>query len=349
MVYSNNSTLRDRTFDRLKKSISGERADGHSVFHYYTFPFFHNVTNVPLDKYFHDPKTIFDTQLEVLEMLEKCGSLAPDPGPVAECSALNGKVVFDMHGYISVEKSGISTLEEALALKVGDPYGQNYMHTALEALEYMVAHAPEDVKVNPPVIMGAFTVAAQLRGISEFCTDTILNPDLVHAMLDIATQTSIAYMKAAEKIMGGTLHHILVGDDLSSFLGQDSYRKWVMPTYAALQKAFPDTEFWLHNDARAGHIIPCIVESGFSAWQYAPSIETEKAVIDSQSGITLLGGLSPVEFQHYSAQQTYDVCLEKLKSFNGNQKCVLGVGGSINQIPVENLLAMFRVADEYKI
>lgn len=114
------------------------------------------MTGVPLDRYFHDPKTMFDTQLEVLERLEKCGSFQPDPGPVAECSGLGGHV-------------------------------------------------------------------------------------------------------------------------------------------------------------------------------------------------SLLGGLHPVELQSMSAQQTYDVCMEKLRSFGGNNKFVLGVGGSVNQIPVENLMAMFHAADDYKL
>lgn len=349
MSYPANSTLRERTFDRLKKSIAGEKADGHAVFNYYTFPFFQNVTGVKLDEYFHNPKVTFETQLEVYEQLAQCGSFAPDPGPVAECGSLGGIVQFDQHGFISIKKSGISTLEQALALKPGDPYGDNYMRIALESLEYMRDHAPKGYKVNPPICMAPFTICAQLRGVSEFCMDTVLNPALVQALLDVAVETCIGYIKASEKILGAPLHHVLMSDDLSSFLNVDGFKQWVMPTYQRIFKQFPQTQFWLHNDAKARHLIALIAEAGYKAWQYAPSIESEQAMEGCGGRMSLLGGLSPLELQSMSEQQTYDTCIEKLKSFGGNNKYVLGVGGSVNQIPVANVMAMFRAADDFKI
>ena len=36
MGYGPNSTLRERAFDRLKKSIAGEPTDAHAVLHHYT-------------------------------------------------------------------------------------------------------------------------------------------------------------------------------------------------------------------------------------------------------------------------------------------------------------------------
>ena len=65
--------------------------------------------------------------------------------------------------------------------------------------------------------------------------------------------------------------------------------------------------------------------------------------------VTLLGGLAPLKFQNISAQETYEICIEKLKSFGNNTKYTLAFGGSVNQVPVENLLAMLKAADEYKI
>lgn len=147
------STLKERNAERLRKSIAGEKADGHAVFNYYTYPFFHAVTKVPLNEYFHNPKVMFDAQLEALELLDGCGNFAPDAGAVAECSALGGKVRFDEHGYISVAPAEIEELDDVLAIKPGDPYGNNYMRIALEQLEYMVEHCPagygESCMINP--------------------------------------------------------------------------------------------------------------------------------------------------------------------------------------------------------
>lgn len=349
MNYRTDSTLRDRTFDRLRCSIAGERTDGHGVFHFYTFPFYHYVTGVKLDKYFHNPKTTFETQLQVIEMLEGCGSFQPDTGPVAESSSLGARVRFDKEGFISAEAIEIEEMDDAEQIEVGNPWGNNYMRRGLEQLEYMVAHAPKGIKVNPPCLHAPFTTIGQTMGISELCVATLEEPEMVELLLDKSAQTSILYLKEAEKILGTPLHHILVCDDLSSFLNVNAYKEWVMPYYQKIFAAFPQTQMWLHNDAKAQHLCDQIAAAGFKGWQYAPSIESSYAMEHTGGRVSLFGGLSPLELQHLTPEETYDRCLEKLESFCGNNKYVLGVGGSVNQIPVSNLMAMFRAADDYKI
>lgn len=345
----NNNTLRERTFNRLAKSIKGEKTDRHSVFNYYTFPFFQSLTGVNLDKYFHFPKITFETQLEVFEKLNKCGSFAPDTGCVAETNALGGEVYFDDSGFINVHEAKIENIEDIKQLKVKDPYDNKYMKVGLECLEYMVKHCPKDYKVNQPNIIAPFTVAAQLRGVSNFCMDTLLNPDLVYTLLDITTETCIKYLKSCENILGGHLHHLLLSDDLSSFLDPQTYSKYVVETYKKIFAEFPQSQYWLHNDAEATHIAEIIGGIGFHAWQYAPSLDSMETLKVTKGKVSLMGGLSPLTLQKLSAQETYNLCIEKLQSFEGNTKMVLGVGGSVNQIPIENLLAMFKSADDYII
>jgi hypothetical protein len=56
-----------------------------------------------------------------------------------------------------------------------------------------------------------------------------------------------------------------------------------------------------------------------------------------------------LELQAWDAEETYRKCTEVLKSFGGNNRCVLAAGGSVNQVPIANLKAMFKAADDYKI
>lgn len=343
------STLKERNAERLRKSISGEKTDGHAVFNYYTFPFFQAATGIDLNEYFHNPKACLECQVQALDMLDGCGNIVPDMGPVAETSALGGKVRFDDHGFISVAPAEIEELDDVLAIKPGDPYGDNYMRRALETLEYMVQNCPEGYKVNPHVIMGPFTVGAQLRGISDFCADTIAEPELVEAILDLVIETQVAFLHAQEKILGEPLHHVLVCDDLSAFLSQQAYQDIILPSYDRLFTEFPNTQRWLHNDSTARHVAPYISKGGMVAWQYHPSITPHDALELTEGKVTLLGGLSPVELAGLTVEETIEKCTEVLKSFEGNTKCVLAAGGSVNQVPIENLRAMFRVADEFKI
>ena len=343
------STLKERNAERLRKSIAGEKCDAHAVFNFYTYPFFQAHTGVNLDEYFHNPKVCFECQLEALEKIDGLGNFLPDVGAVAETSALGGHVRFDEHGFISVTPAEIEEVEDVLAIKPGDPYGDNYMRHALENMEYMVQHCPEGYKVNPHPIMGPFTVGAQLRGISDFCADTIAEPELVDAVLDLVIETQINFLHAQEKILGGPLHHVLVCDDLSAFLSAESYEKIIIPAYDKLFAEFPGTQRWLHNDSTARHVAHLIPKAGLRAWQYLPSIPPQDALELTENKVTLLGGLSPVELAGFSEQQTVDKCNEVIDAFGGNSRCVLAAGGSVNQVPLANLKAMFRVADERKI
>lgn len=346
------STLRERNLRRLQQSINGERSDGHAVFNFYTFPFFQAVTKVNLDDYFHNPRITLQCQIEALEKLDGIGNPLPDMGAVAEASGLGGKVMFDDNGFISVHPNpaiaAVSEAGELDWLEPGDPYGDNYMHQALETLQYMVDHCPKGYRINPHPVMGPFTVGANIRGISDFCADTIAEPDLVNRILDVVIETQIRFMHAQEKILG-SLHHVFVADDLSAFLSESAYRTYILPGYERLFAEFPKTQRWLHNDSTARHIAHLIPESGMVAWQYHPSITPEDALALTRGKVTLLGGLSPLDLQNWTVDETYDRCIEVLKSFKGNTRCVLGAGGSINQVPIENTKAMFRAADDYTL
>ncbi|GAA0181293.1 hypothetical protein SH2C18_38470 [Clostridium sediminicola] len=346
------TTLRERNFRRLKQSIVGEKSDGHAVFNYYTYPFFQAVTGVKLDDFFHKPEVTLECQVEALEKIDGIGDLVPDMGSVAVASGLGGIVKFDDQGYISVHPNPriaeAETVEDLDWLKPGDPYGDNYMRQALETLQYMVEHCPKGYRVNPHAVQGSFTTAANIRGISDCCADTLVEPEIVNRILDVVVETQIRFMKAQEKILG-SLHHILVGDDLSAFLSEPTYREFILPRYQQMFKEFPNTQRWLHNDSTARHVAPAIGDSGMVAWQYHPDISPHDALELTKGKVSLLGGLSPLDLQKWTADETYDKCIEVLKSFEGNNKCVLAAGGSINQVPLENLKAMFKAADDYKI
>lgn len=343
------SLFKERNAERLNRSIMGQKTDHHAVFNFYTYPFFASVTGASLDEYFHKPQVMFEAQLEAFEQLDGCGNFTPDEGAAAECSALGGKVRFDKNGYISVAPAEISEVADVLKMVPGDPYGDNYMRYALDAMEYMVQHCPSGYKVNPHAIIGPFTVGAQLIGISDFCMYTISDPALVDAVLDIIIETQIKFLHAQEKILGAPLHHVLVCDDISALVGEKAYRRYVLPSYERLFAEFPGTQRWLHNDARAKHIARDIPEGGFTAWQYHPSLLPIEARTLTGGRTSLLGGLDPIELAGLTQEQTFDKCNQVIDSFAGDPRCVLAAGGSVNQVPLENLRAMFKAADERKI
>lgn len=346
------STLRERNFKRLQQSIAGEKSDAHAVFNYYTFPFYQSMVGVDLKEFFHNPEVALKSQVEALDMVNGVGNPYPDMGSVAVASGLGGVVHFDDSGFIAVKPNpklaAATTVDDIDWLEPGDPYGDNYMGQALKTLQYMVDNCPDRYRINPHPIMGPYTVGANIRGISDFCADTLVEPDLVNKILDVVIETEIRFLKAQEKILG-SLHHVLVGDDLSAFLSEPVYREFILPGYDKIFEEFPNTQKWLHNDSTARHVAPAIGDSGMAVWQYHPDISPQDALKLTKGNVTLLGGLNPLELQKWTAEETYNKCIEVLTFFGGNNKCVLAAGGSVNQVPVDNLMAMFKAADDFKI
>ena len=310
------------------------------------------MTGVDLNEFFHDPKTTLECEIQTFEQIEVIGNPLPDMGSVPVASGLGGVVQFDDAGFISVHPNprivAAETVEDLDWLEPGDPYGDNYMRKALESLQYMVDNCPAGYRINPHPIQGAYTTGANIRGISEFCIDTLIQPQFVKRVLEVVIETQFRFLTAQKEILG-SLSHILVGDDLSAFLSEPVYRQFILPTYSALLEAFPETPFWLHNDSTARHVAPAIGDSGMKAWHYHPDIAPQDALELTGGRVTLLGGLSPLDLQKWTAQETYDKSIEVLESFGGNTKFVLAAGGSVNQVPVENIMAMFKAADDFEI
>ncbi len=343
------STLRERNAERLRKSMAGEKIDAHAVFNFYTFPFYHKHSGVDLKQYFKDPKLMLEVQLEVLAKIDNCGNIGPDVGAVAETSALGGEVRFNEHGFISIhERTDLEDSDDLGNIAPLDAHGDNYMHTALTQLEYLVANCPSGMKVNPHPIMGAFTIGAQLRGISDFCADTLADPEFVDGVLERCVEAQITFIQEQEKIFKNPLHHVLIADDLAAFLNPDMFKELIVPLYQKLHQTFPNTQFWLHNDSTTSHIVNQIPDLGVVAWQSGPVIEGYQGVMETENKVSVMGGLNPVELAGYDVDKTIEVCTALLKSFKGNPRCVMSTAGSINQVPLENIRAMMDLADKFK-
>lgn len=314
---------------------------------FFNYPFINSLTGVPLSKYFNDAKTMMNAQIQAYEMLNIDPVISPDFGTVLETGALGGCIRFDNSGYPVVYPAKIATIEDVKHLKVIDPYNGGYLTKALEMLSFMKANAPRKCKVNPIMTIGPFTVAAQLQGISDFCLNIYDDPDMVKMLLDIIVESEIIYLKEQEKILG-SLDCILIGDDISSFVSEELYREFVMPTYEKIYNQFPYTKRWLHNDANAGHLAGAIADCGFELWHVGDCIDIVKACQGARYKVKVVGNLSPTKCLKDGTVDSVSKASEQLiERFDKCDKYILSAGGYISfGTPLENVLAMIRVAKD---
>ncbi len=219
---------------------------------------------------------------------------------------------------------------------------------ALNALEYMVVHKPDGFEVQSSIVQSAFTGAAMLRGINDFCADVIEEPEAVCALMDLVLETDIRYMKAQEKILG-KLDHILLSDDVSALVSANSFREMILPYYERFFEPFPESQRWLHNDAQALHLAPVLKEINFKLWHTGSCFDSRRAMELLDHSLCLAGNLSPVALARMTEEEAYDAAVKELKQFNAEPRYLLGTGGFISYgTPVENVRAILAAAENIK-
>ena len=333
--------------ERIRKSIAGISTKQQPFLLFINFPLIKSVTDVDLQEYFNDPKTMMDAQIETFSRLGLDGPLYPDYGVVVECSAMGSQIVYNDMGFPSVHADTEMELEDLIAQsKPADPWNGSMMTKALETLEYMVKNAPSNFRVENSGVVAPFTTAAQYRDIQEFCVDIYIEPDLAHELLKISTETIIRFCQEQQKILGRALDHILLYDDTSSFLNQENYRIFSMPYQEKLYSAFPGAERWLHNDAEALHLSELIAESGFRLWHTGKCFDITEARRRTQGKVSLCGNLPPLEELLKGTPEEVEAAVNRqLDIFDKDPKYILSTGGFISYgTPLENIQTLIQTA-----
>lgn len=334
--------------ERLEKSIRGEKLEKHPFFLFIDAPFCSSVTGVPMTAYYGSAAAMMECQLQTYDKIGGYGFLYADFGVVAEGTAYGAKLRRDPMGVLSLKPSGIETLEEVLALPPADIYGDNLMGESLRVMEYMSAHKPADYELETTRVIAPFTVAAMVRGISDLCADIYEEPELVLALMDRICEDSIRYVKEQERIMGHEAGHIMLADDLSSFLSREMFDTYIRPVYEQFYQAFPNASRWLHNDANAAHIAGGIADAGFSLWHAGDCIDVHQAMADARNRVSIAGNLPPVGvLQKGTPDTVYQDTCALISACGGNTKHVISAGGYVPwDTPVENIKSMMQAVED---
>lgn len=311
-------------------------------------PFFASACGITLKQYFESPQEMMRAQINTFELTGYKNPLLPDFGVVPVANGLGCKVTWDNIGIPGCEKRKAESLEDLDGLKPADPKADNYMQKALSFLSYMKEHMPDGIQAGPSLLMGPVTVASMIRGTTEFCTDIFDDPDRVKELLDVITETSIAYLNAQEEILG-PLKHLVVSDDISSFLNRNQFEEFVVPYYDKLLSHFPHADKILHNDASAAHLAEAIGETDFDYWHVGSCIDILKAREDSRGKITLIGGLDPIrEVAGLDQESLCNTVIKRLEEFGEDTRLILSAGGFINYgTPPENIKTVHQVVLEH--
>ncbi len=115
--------------------------------------------------------------------------------------AMGAKLIFPDDNVAMLGEPGMKSLAEVDDLRPADPYKDGRLPLYLEATELAVREVGNEVFVIT-LPAGPFTVASQLRGVDSFMLELLKDPERIHKLLDVCTQSIINFIDAIVKVGG---------------------------------------------------------------------------------------------------------------------------------------------------
>lgn len=232
-------------------------------------------------------------------------------------------------------------------LRVPDPQADGLMPLALRRLINLEqkGELPEPHRIHFVAARGPLALATHVLGTTPFLEATASEPEAVEAVLDIFTETVIAFLKAQLDCLREP-QGILVLDDIPGMLSPRAFNRVALPVLQRIFSAFEGMIRIYHNDTPCAHLLPHLPKAGFDVFNFSHEMDITdvKAALGPQ--IALLGNVAPLSLlvrgTPEEVEEAARLCIEKAAPGGG---FILSAGGGVSPgTPAANLDALIRAA-----
>ncbi|MBU3129208.1 uroporphyrinogen decarboxylase family protein [Clostridium tagluense] len=277
-------------------------------------------------------------------------STGVSPGLAGIAEALGSKLVFPDHGAPYVREYGIKDILDLERLSIPDPVKAGRFAFVLETAEKLVDEFGREIPVSVEV-PGPFTSAGNLMNIGKILRDTRKNPEFVHRILRLVTDTTIAFIKQASKldVSIGIAEPSASGTLISHGMFETfalPYLIEIVDTIKALGKGSP----YLHICGNTKKIWTLMADTGAGALSLDDVIDLEDAKKTVGDRVILIGNVKPTATMYLGkpidVERDAKECLKK--SYDNPKGYVLALGcGFPIDTPPENIHALRGAAIKY--
>ncbi|WKZ18629.1 MAG: uroporphyrinogen decarboxylase family protein [Candidatus Jettenia sp. CY-1] len=207
--------------------------------------------------------------------------------------AMGTRMYFPEDDAPQVETPFIQVREDLKKLRPVDPEKDGRIPVYLEAVKRCVDVIGNDVFIVP-VIGAPFTTSAALRGTERFIKELYTDPELIHTLMKVATQSVKNLIDAYVKAGGVpvTVEPIATG----SMISEKHFREFVLPY---LKEVYSHIHSYnlpgvLHICGKTKRVIQCMAESGADILSIDNiNLLEAKELVGEQ--VCLMGNLSPAD------------------------------------------------------
>ena len=295
---------------------------------------------------------ISDSSLQARGMklvADKTDSLASvsfmDLSVEAEC--FGAKIIVSDDEVPTVKGRLINDMDEAEALEV-PPVRSGRTSLYIDAIK----NATAEITDRPVFagMIGPFSLAARLLDVSEIMIDCYDDPDMVHLVLEKATEFLTEYAKAYKE---AGANGIVIAEPVSGLLSPTLEEEFGSPYIKKIVDAVQTDDFAViyHN---CGDNVPKMLDSilttGCAAYHFGNSVDLEKDVIPKiPSDTVVMGNVDPAgTLRLGTPKKVRAETLALLERCSKYPNFVLSTGCDVPPMtPWENINAFFAASNEY--
>ncbi len=341
---------------RLAQVINRQQPDRAPVFLPIESGFMAEFGGAPQSEYHNDPEKMLDCQAGVQERFGGLTPLYTDFGVVTEAAAFCEVYWPDDDSPWAMP--ALKSIEEAEDLEVPDVTTDGLFPRIIEYFESMNEMANErglEAVVSSdygPVgfgsLRGPVVLAAMIRGITDFLMDLLLHPEECHALMEVATETILAYLDLQRKKLG-RISALFLCDDVSGLLSPRLYEEFFIPYVKRIFEAHPDSLTIYHCDSDMLKTVNMAPATGAKAFHMGYMHDLRALKRDLGDKMALIGNVPPVQvLMRSTPDEVSEICRRFLRAAMPGGGFALSAGGVINRgAPPENIDAMIEATEKY--
>jgi uroporphyrinogen decarboxylase len=263
-----------------------------------------------------------------------------------EAEAFGSAVTFTDHEVPAVTGHIIETEEQAKALIVPDVASARaglYVEAIRQACERIT---------DRPVLagtIGPFSLAGRLLDVTEIMMLCYDEPDMVHTVLEKATEFLISYIEAYKAVGAGG---VVVAEPLAGLLSPALMKEFAAPYMKRIVDAVQDDSFVVvyHNCGGAVlRLVEPILSCGAAAYHFGNAIDMKAMLEKMPEDVVVMGNIDPVgQLAEGTPEGVYAATTSLLEQCSVHPNFVISSGCDVPPLAKwENIDAFFSAVEDF--
>jgi uroporphyrinogen decarboxylase len=196
--------------------------------------------------------------------------------------------------------------------------------------------------------IGPFSLVARLLGMTEVMMALMLNPDMVHLLLDKATRFLADYARAFKAVGAGG---VIIAEPAAGLLSPEQCQEFSSSYVRRIVEAVQDENFIviLHNCGRTTNLVPSLLSTGARGFHFGNAVQMTDILPQVPEDVLAFGNLDPSGVFRSATPHTVKAkTLELLRQTTGSPNFVLSSGCDIPPgTPLANIDAFYAALGEF--